>query len=291
MLRPADVTWSKVPVIVTFGAGGPAGACAKTGGASIARMTKAKTAVTRHLLITASSNGVSSNQPVAPKLNADITNHCCHESLEGQSDTRRYLIAIVGLAPHSDTVQHLGRVQGISREQVGPGEIEGGVRSEPPCDPEVHFRTQITGLTLHPAGPVPADQRRARDVSGTAVRGGAGRGYAGIGVHLFGGPPRVDDSVHAEGRRDAIGGSRGEGRETEAVVGDPSGHWQEPTVEIVDASRKDLSPAGEVASVRVEWLVVPDAPRQVVAGLVARAVGASSFEEERTELVASDDVH
>src|SRR5215467_2822235 len=57
MFRPADVIWSKVPVIVTFGAGGPAGACAKTGGASIARMTKASTAVTRPLLITASSSG------------------------------------------------------------------------------------------------------------------------------------------------------------------------------------------------------------------------------------------
>jgi len=44
-------------------------------------MTKASTAVTRHLLITASSKVVSSNQPVAPKLNADITNHChCNES-------------------------------------------------------------------------------------------------------------------------------------------------------------------------------------------------------------------
>src|SRR5215813_1641567 len=57
MLRPAAVTCSKVPVIVTFGAGGPAGACAKTGGASIARMTKASTAVTTLLLITASSSG------------------------------------------------------------------------------------------------------------------------------------------------------------------------------------------------------------------------------------------
>src|SRR5215470_8757141 len=56
MLRPAAVTWSKVPVIVTFGAGGPAGACAKTGGASIARVTKAS-ATARLLLITASSSG------------------------------------------------------------------------------------------------------------------------------------------------------------------------------------------------------------------------------------------
>src|SRR5438128_7951332 len=57
MLRPAAVIWSKVPVIVTFGAGGPAGACAKTGGASIARMTKASTAVIGLLLMTASSSG------------------------------------------------------------------------------------------------------------------------------------------------------------------------------------------------------------------------------------------
>src|SRR5438445_2477118 len=55
--RPAAVIWSKVPVIVTFGAGGPAGACANTGGASIARMTKASTAVRTLLLITASSSG------------------------------------------------------------------------------------------------------------------------------------------------------------------------------------------------------------------------------------------
>src|SRR5437870_6808193 len=57
MLRPAAVTWSNVPVIVTFGAGGPAGACAKTGGASIARMTKASAAVRTLLLMTASSSG------------------------------------------------------------------------------------------------------------------------------------------------------------------------------------------------------------------------------------------
>src|SRR5262249_46430779 len=57
MLRPADVTWSNVPVIDTFGAGGPAGAWARTGGASIASATKARTAGTRLLLITASSSG------------------------------------------------------------------------------------------------------------------------------------------------------------------------------------------------------------------------------------------
>src|SRR5204862_3816227 len=50
---------SKRPVIVTFGAG----ACASTGGASIARATTAKTAVTRTFLITASSEVVSSNLP------------------------------------------------------------------------------------------------------------------------------------------------------------------------------------------------------------------------------------
>src|SRR5207253_3466980 len=53
MFRPAAVIWSKSPVIVTFGAG----ACASTGGASIARMTKASTAVITLLLITASSSG------------------------------------------------------------------------------------------------------------------------------------------------------------------------------------------------------------------------------------------
>src|SRR6266481_5255840 len=56
MLRPAAVIWSKVPVIVTFGAGG--GVCAKAGSAGIAKMINAKTAMTRLLLlITASSSG------------------------------------------------------------------------------------------------------------------------------------------------------------------------------------------------------------------------------------------
>jgi len=49
---PADVTWSKSPVIVTFGAG----ACA-TSGAGVARVTKAKTAaMTGNRFIAASSN-------------------------------------------------------------------------------------------------------------------------------------------------------------------------------------------------------------------------------------------
>jgi hypothetical protein len=48
------VIWSKVPVIVTFGAGG--GVCAKTGSAGIAKTTNARTAMTRLRLITASSS-------------------------------------------------------------------------------------------------------------------------------------------------------------------------------------------------------------------------------------------
>src|SRR5580765_2835313 len=55
MLRPAVVIWSKVPVIVTFGAGG--GVCAKAGSAGIAKTTTARTAMTRLRLITASSSG------------------------------------------------------------------------------------------------------------------------------------------------------------------------------------------------------------------------------------------
>src|SRR5437879_5456636 len=54
VFRPADVTWSNSPVIVTFGAG----ACANPGGASIARMTKANSALTRNLRMTVSSQAV-----------------------------------------------------------------------------------------------------------------------------------------------------------------------------------------------------------------------------------------
>jgi len=71
----ADVTWSNSPVIVVF----PAGACARTGGASIATVTKAKTAMTRNFLITASSVVVSSVS-FLPLTSTDITNsyktHC-----------------------------------------------------------------------------------------------------------------------------------------------------------------------------------------------------------------------
>src|SRR6476646_8945221 len=63
MLRPADVSWSNVPVIVTFGAGG--GVCAKAGRAGIAKMTNARTAMTRLRLITASSSVVRSIEACA----------------------------------------------------------------------------------------------------------------------------------------------------------------------------------------------------------------------------------
>src|SRR3977135_3770585 len=56
MFRPTAVIWSKVPVIVTFGAGG--GVCAKAGSAGIAKMINARTAMTRLvLLLSASSTG------------------------------------------------------------------------------------------------------------------------------------------------------------------------------------------------------------------------------------------
>src|SRR5215510_1912799 len=73
MFLPADVTWSKVPVIVTFGAGGPAGACAKTGSAGIAKMTKASTAVRTPLLIAPSSGVARSNIRAPPWVNFAVS--------------------------------------------------------------------------------------------------------------------------------------------------------------------------------------------------------------------------
>src|SRR5262250_2743225 len=106
MFRPADVIWSKVPVIVTFGAGGPAGACAKTGGASIARMTKASTAVTRLLLITASSSGGEKHR------------------IQRQHST-----------PTSPTTPERSRVQSDpARGQRVPAPPRGGPRPESPSD-------------------------------------------------------------------------------------------------------------------------------------------------------------
>src|SRR6185369_10327497 len=63
MLRPTAVIWSKVPVIDTFGAGG--GVCANAGSAGIATTINASTAMTRLLLITASSVVVRSIESCA----------------------------------------------------------------------------------------------------------------------------------------------------------------------------------------------------------------------------------
>src|SRR5215813_8930811 len=87
MLRPADVTWSNVPVIDTFGAGGPAGAWARTGGASIARATRASTAVTRLLLITVSSSGGEKHR--IPRQHSTPTSPTTPERSRIQSDPAR----------------------------------------------------------------------------------------------------------------------------------------------------------------------------------------------------------
>src|SRR5439155_27195554 len=88
----------------------------------------------------------------------------------------------------------------------------------------------------------------------------------------------------------AVGGPTRERRKTVSIVGDPSGHRQEPAVEVVDTRCEDRSPAGEEAPVGVQRLVVADAPGQVVPRLVARGVDAPSFEEKGTELIAPDDI-
>src|SRR5712691_4887871 len=79
----ADVTWSKSPVIVTFGDG----ACARTGGASIATVTKAKTAVTRNFLITASSNVVSSRFELLLSIPSP-NHHRHHQQLQAHCGQR-----------------------------------------------------------------------------------------------------------------------------------------------------------------------------------------------------------
>jgi len=63
------VTWSNSPVIVTFGAG----ACANPGGASIARMTKANSALTRNLRMTVSSQAVVNSTRSVDETRVDIT--------------------------------------------------------------------------------------------------------------------------------------------------------------------------------------------------------------------------
>src|SRR5207245_2871875 len=281
--------------IVTFGAGGPAGACANTGGASIARMTKANTAVTSHLLITASSNVVSSNQLVAGNDNSTPTSpttpttvtpgdrHLGRRHSEGQPPARGHLLGIVGIAARVHPVQHFRASQCRACEQVRALEVERSVRGKPPRESRVRLGTDVAGVALYKAFIVhnrPADGTR-----------GKARVGASVGIDLFSGPRRAHDAVHRERGRDAVRGPETEPGAAIAVVADEPGHiGQQRAVEVIDPRSQDRAPAGPVVPVHTDWLVVANALSEVVASLVARGVDAARFEQERTQLVATADV-
>src|SRR2546428_1179016 len=212
--------------------------------------------------------------------------------LERQPNTRSQRVGVVRvLLPgqvgraRRRTVRTLGSVECVTCKQPAAHEIEVRIRGEPPGEPEIPLGPEIVGVTLHKAVLVDGPPCGGADAGG-------GRDLAGgIGVDGLRGPHRVDDPVHAQRGRDVVCGPAGEPDATVAVVADPGAGPRPALVEVVNPGGPELAPAAApVGAVRVEWLVVPNPPGQVVASFVARGVHAAGLEQQRTELVATDDV-
>src|SRR5207237_4058416 len=173
--------------------------------------------------------------------------------------------------------------QGRACEQIRAFEVERCVRGKPPRESQVRLGTDVAGVALYPALIVhgrPADGARAKARIG-----------ASIGIDLFSGPRRAHDAVQSERGRDAVCAPEREPGAAIAVVADEPGHvGQQRAVEVIDPASVDRAPAGPVAPVRSEWLEVADALSEVVASLVSRGIDATRFEQQWTQLVATDAV-
>src|SRR5437660_8066709 len=115
-----------------------------------------------------------------------------------------------------------------------------------------------------------------------------------VRVDLLRRPCRARDPIERERLREAVRCPEAERGPTEAVVSDVGRHalaGTAATVEIVDTGAdENRPPAGVVATIQVQRLVVTLAQGQVVAGLIAGAVDTAGLEEQRPELVAGDHV-
>src|SRR2546426_5245796 len=215
--------------------------------------------------------------------------------LEGQPHARGQLVAVARVAPHERAAgadrrrasDALGCVQRIPGRQPRALEIEGRIRGEPPREPDVDLGSEIVGIAFYKAL-IRLD--RTVDAPGAGVRRGACGLDAGVGVDLLSRPRRAHDSIHTERGRDAVRRPQAEPGPAGTGVADPPRHGKESAVEVVGAGCQDGCPAGVVASVSSEWLIVAFALGEVVPGLVARTVDPPKFEEHRAQLVAGDRV-
>src|SRR5262249_41038488 len=113
-------------------------------------------------------------------------------------------------------------------------------------------------------------------------------------VDLLGRPVRRDDAVEAQRQRQTVGGPDSERAAAVPIVADLAIHPDIGTatpVEVVNAQAEDPEPAAAPeANIQIEQLVIPLAQNQVVAGLVAGAVGSARLEKQRPELITADHV-
>src|SRR5437867_2493628 len=217
-------------------------------------MTKANTAVTRRLLITASSDWVCSNQhldgtrllhhqPLPLPTTPLRRTAALWTPLEGQPNASRHHVAVVRITPCMHAVEHFGGPERGSREEIRALQVDRRVRSEPPREPEVNFGADVARVTLHPA----------LIVHGGAAEGAGAqtRGRARIGIDLLRRPGRADPAVRAERRREAVGSAEAELSTAITVVTDEAGHvGQQRPVEVVDASvGQDRRPARVIIAV------------------------------------------
>src|SRR5207244_8347765 len=122
----------------------------------------------------------------------------------------------------------LARVWPGSGEAIPPLQIEGGVRGEPPRQPEIQLGAEISGIALHPA----------LIVHGRAVRVGllGSEDDRRVRVDLLRRPCRARDPIERERLREAVRCPEAERGPTEAVVSDVGRHAlarTAPTGEIV----------------------------------------------------------
>src|SRR4029450_1021163 len=162
-------------------------------------------------------------------------------------------------------------------------EVERCVRGEPPRESQVHLGPDVAGVTLYKAFIV---HDRPADGAPASTRIGSS-----IGIDLLSGPRRAHDAVPRERGRDAVRAPETEPGAAIAVVADEAAHvGQQRAVEVIDPASQERAPAGPVVPVHADWLVVADALSAVVASLVARGVAATRFEQQRTQLVATNEV-
>src|SRR5213594_1658154 len=197
-------------------------------------------------------------------------------NLEGEPHARADRVGVFGFMFHTASI---GGVERVTRREPSSNEVERHVRGKLPPESDIRLGADVAGVTLLEAVGV-------HDGTSTA-------GAAGVSVNFLRRPRRVDGPEDAERRRDTVCRPGAEVAESVPVITHAAARVG-PSVtagtEVGVTQGDDRAPAAPVARVSVERLEVQDSLREVVPGLVPRAVRPTNLEEQRAELVAADGV-